>query len=364
MIAEAQKPVILAVDDTPENLRLIGGLLKADYRVRVATQGSQALELAAQAPQPALILLDIMMPAMDGYEVCARLKSHPATADIPVIFLTALSERENEKRGFDLGAVDYLAKPLDPLKLAARVRTHVELKQARDRLRDQNTYLEGEVDKRTRQVQRIQDATIVAMASLAETRDNETGNHILRTQRYVRALALRLRENPRYAAALDDATIALLYKSAPLHDIGKVGIPDQILLKPGKLDEAEFTIMKTHAALGREAIDRAAGHLDEEADFLTIAAEIAHCHHEKWDGSGYPNGLSGEAIPLSARLMAVADVYDALISKRVYKPAFSHEEAMRIILEGKGRHFDPEIIEAFALMQDDFRQIAQEFADA
>lgn len=354
---------ILVADDTPENLRLVSALLKDEYKVRVATHGSQALELAAQAPQPALILLDIMMPEMDGYEVCARLKQGPATAEIPVIFLTARTEAEDEKRGFELGAVDYITKPISPLILEARVRTHVALKHSRDALKNQNAWLEQEVEKRTRQVQRVQDVTIIAMASLAETRDNETGNHILRTQRYIKALALELRANPKFAAALDDATIDLLYKSAPLHDIGKVGIPDHILLKPGKLDEAEFAIMKTHTTLGLEAIERAAEHLDGEDGFLRFAGEIALSHQEKWDGSGYPQGLAGEAIPLSARLMAVADVYDALISKRVYKPAFSHTEAVRIIGEGAGKHFDPELVAAFMAIEAEFRTIAGEFAD-
>ena len=363
MSVDAVKTSILVVDDTPENLRLVSALLMDDYKVRVATNGPQALELAAQAPQPALILLDIMMPEMDGYEVCARLKQNPATADIPVIFLTARTESEDERRGFELGAVDYVGKPINPLILVARVHTHVALKRSRDQLAQQNAWLEQEVQKRTRQVQRIQDVTIIAMASLAETRDNETGNHILRTQRYVRALALNLRRNPKYASELDELTIELLYKSAPLHDIGKVGIPDHILLKPGKLDDAEFAIMKTHTTLGLEAIRRAEQHLEGEDGFLRIAGEIAHAHQEKWDGSGYPQGLAGEAIPLSARLMAVADVYDALISKRVYKPAFSHEQAVAIILEGSGKHFDPELIAAFRDIEDEFRAIARQFQD-
>jgi putative two-component system response regulator len=361
-MAHDDKATILVVDDTPENLRLVSALLKDEYKVKVATHGRQALELAGQSP-PTLILLDVMMPEMDGYTVCAELKRRPETAAIPVIFLTALTETEDEKRGFELGAVDYVTKPISPAILAARVRAHIALKQSQDALQDQNAYLEREVEKRTRQVQRIQDVTIIAMASLAETRDNETGNHILRTQRYVKALALKLRESPKHAATLTDATIELLYKSAPLHDIGKVGIPDHILLKPGKLTDEEFEIMKTHTTLGLEAIRKAEAQLDGDEGFLRIAAEIAHSHQEKWDGSGYPQGLSGEAIPLSARLMAVADVYDALISKRVYKPAFSHEEAARIILEGAGKHMDPEIVTTFAAIEEEFRAIAADFAD-
>jgi len=355
---------ILAVDDVPENLRVVSSLLKDDYKVRVATSGSQALELAEKDPRPSLVLLDIMMPEMDGYEVCRRLKANPLTAQIPVIFLTAVTDATDEAFGFSLGAVDYITKPISPAILEARVKTHLTLQEARNLLKRENEYLEQEVAKRTRQVQHVQDATIIAMASLAETRDNETGNHILRTQRYVRLLAEMLAQQADYASVLTPETIELLFKSAPLHDIGKVGIPDQILLKPGKLTDEEFEIMKTHTTLGLDAIKRAEAHLDgEESGFLKIAGEVALSHQEKWDGSGYPQGLSGEAIPLSARLMAIADVYDALISARVYKAAFSHEKAVEIIREGRGRHFDPTITDVFLQVEKEFQAIASDFKD-
>ncbi|WP_373976178.1 two-component system response regulator [Chitinibacter sp. SCUT-21] len=357
-----KKADILVVDDTPENLRLVSALLKDLYKVRVATSGMQALSLA-QASPPDLILLDIMMPEMDGYSVCQQLKRQPSTQDIPVIFLTARSEVDDETHGFELGAVDYITKPISPPILLARVATQLTLKHARDFLLDQNVFLEREVQLRTHQVQCVQDVTIMAMASLAETRDNETGNHILRTQRYVKALALKLKNIAPYDTLLTDELIELLYKSAPLHDIGKVGIPDHILLKPGKLSDAEFEIMKTHTTLGRDAIVRAESLLQGQNDFLRYAREIAYCHQEKWDGSGYPQGLKGEAIPLSARLMAIADVYDALISKRVYKPAFSHEKALEIMRQGRGSHFDPALCDVFLQMADEFAQIAQAFRD-
>ena len=248
--------------------------------------------------------------------------------------------------------------------MLARVKTHLLLKSARDFLKDQNAYLEEEVERRTKEVQVVQDTTIMAMGSLAETRDNETGNHIRRTQHYVRVLAEKLKANPGYAKDLDDTMIGLLYKSAPLHDIGKVGIPDRILLKPGKLTPEEFEIMKTHTTLGRDAIVAAEKHLPAPSSFLRHAREIAYSHQEKWDGSGYPEGLVGPLIPLSARLMAVADVYDALISKRVYKPPFTHEQAVGIIREGRGRHFDPDIVDAFVEVLDEFRKIAEVFADS
>jgi putative two-component system response regulator len=357
------RQTILVVDDTPENLGVMSALLRDDYRVKVAGSGERALQVAAAQPAPDLILLDVMMPGLDGHEVLRRLKAGAATRDIPVIFLTAMNEAEDEQVGLRLGAVDYISKPVRPAIVLARVHNHLQLKAARDALRHQNAWLEREVQRRTAQVVAIQDVTIRALASLAETRDNETGNHIRRTQHYVKALAERLRGHPRFAAALSDETIDLLFKSAPLHDIGKVGIPDRILLKPGPLDAAEFEQMKTHAALGREAIVQAEQGLGAETAFLRCAKEIAHSHHERWDGSGYPQGLKGDAIPLAARLMALADVYDALISRRVYKPAFPHAQARATISAGRGSHFDPDVVDAFLAIEAEFMAIAARFAD-
>ena len=357
------KPSILVVDDTPDNLTLMTALLKDDYRVKVAHNGERALRLVQGQEPPALILLDIMMPGMDGYEVCRRLKADPVTEAIPVIFLTARSEVEDETHGLSLGAVDYIVKPISPPVVLARIKTQLMLKSAADFLRGKSDLLETEVARRTAEIQDLQDAMVLSMASLAETRDNETGNHLRRTQHYVKRLAEQLRRNPRHAATLDDRCIDLLFKSAPLHDIGKVGIPDSILLKPARLDPDEFEIMKTHTTLGRDAIVHAEQALGREVPFLRFAKEIALSHQEKWDGSGYPEGLAGEAIPLSARLMALADVYDALISKRVYKPAFSHQDSVRMILEGTGTHFDPDVVEAFKAVQEDFHGIAARFSD-
>jgi putative two-component system response regulator len=359
-----QEPAtILVVDDTPANLSLMTGLLRDEYKVKAAIDGEKALRIAQAQPGPDLILLDIMMPGMDGYEVCRQLKADPATRDIPVIFLTAKSGVEDEKMGLDLGAVDYITKPISPPIVMARVRNHLILKASADFLRDKADFLEREVSKRTAEVVAIQDVTIHAMASLAETRDSDTGNHIRRTQHYVRALALKLREQPRFAGLLDDRYVSMLFKSAPLHDIGKVGIPDRILLKPGKLTPEEFELMKTHTTLGRDAIQAAERQLGMSVDFLKLAKEIAYSHQEKWDGSGYPEGLKGEAIPVSARLMALADVYDALISRRVYKEGMSHEQALAFISEGRGKHFDPDMVDAFLLIHPEFRAIAQRFID-
>jgi len=363
-MTEDLRPTILVVDDTPDNLKLMSALLKDLYRVKIANGGERALAVAGQEPRPDLILLDIMMPEVDGYQVCERLKADPLTRDIPVIFLTAMTAAEDEEKGLRLGAVDYITKPISPAVVLARVETHLKLKAAADFLKDKADFLEAEVGRRTREIVAIQDVTILAMASLAETRDTDTGNHIRRTQRYIQVLAKRLAENPKFAAELDELYVNILFKSAPLHDIGKVGIPDRILLKPGRFEPAEFEVMKTHTTLGRDAIEAAERSLGTPVAFLACAKEIAYAHQEKWDGSGYPLGLAGEAIPLSARLMAVADVYDALISRRVYKDGMPHGKAVKIIEESAGSHFDPDVVAAFMGLQDEFQAIAQRFGDA
>ncbi len=306
-----------------------------------------------------------MMPGMSGHEVARQLKKDTGTRHIPIIFLTAMASIEDETEGLAIGAADYITKPISPPIVLARVRTQLKVKEAADYLRDKNEFLEQEVARRTRQMSAIQDVTIHAMASLAETRDNETGNHIRRTQHYVKVLADHLRTHPRFRHFLDnDDTIRLLFASAPLHDIGKIGIPDRILLKPGRFTPEEFEIMKAHPRLGRDAIAHAEEMLGMKVEFLTLAKEIAYGHQEKWDGSGYPEGLAGDTIPISARLMAVADVYDALISRRVYKDGMPHEVAVKIILEGKGQHFDPDMVEAFEACLPRFQEIAARFADS
>ena len=357
------KPTLLVVDDTPDNLTLMTELLKPHYRVKVANSGEKALAIATEERHLDLILLDIMMPGIDGYEVCKRLKSDEKTHDIPVIFLTSRSEAADEELGLELGAVDYITKPINPAITLARVANHLTLKASADFLKDKAAYLEQEVAKRTTELVALQDVTILTMASLAETRDSETGKHIRRTQFYVKELAEKLSTHPKFKALLTPAFIQMLFKSAPLHDIGKVGIPDRILLKPGKFEPHEFEIMKTHALLGKQVIEFAERQLGREVEFLTLAKEIAYCHHEKWNGSGYPQGLAGEDIPVSARLMAVADVYDALISRRVYKEGMSHEKAAAIIIEGRGQHFDPDMVDAFIELQDAFQAIAARFVD-
>jgi putative two-component system response regulator len=283
MTATQAKPTILVVDDTPDNIDLLCAILEQDYRTKIAVNGERALKIANGDSKPDLVLLDIMMPGMSGYDVCRELKANPATRDIPVIFVTAMSEITDEQMGFSLGAADYITKPVSAPIVLARIKTQLSMKRVHDFLRDQNTFLESEVTRRTAEVAALQDVTIHTMASLAETRDNETGNHIRRTSWYVKALAERLRHHPRFSHFLDDKTIELLFKSAPLHDIGKVGIPDRILLKPGRFTPDEMEIMKTHTTLGRDAIVAAERELGIEVDFLKYAKEIAYGHQEKWD---------------------------------------------------------------------------------
>lgn len=358
------RATVLIVDDDTGNLGILGNLLQPYHDVLAAPSGKRALQISAGTPKPDLILLDVLMPQMDGYNVLARLRENPATRDIPVIFVTGLDSAEDEEKGLALGAVDYIAKPYRSSIVLARVRSQLELKQARDRLRDQNTYLEAEVMRRMQDTLLVQDLTIYALAELAEMRDNETGNHIRRTQEYVNILAQRLQLHPSFASFLTDKNVGLMTKSAPLHDIGKVGIPDHILLKPGKLTDEEWAIMKTHSTLGAMAIERALRNSDRRLDFLDMAMQIAHYHHEKWDGSGYPEGLEQEAIPISARLMALADVFDALISRRVYKPAMPFVQAKGIIVAGRGRHFDPDVVDAFLRSFDEFITVAEKYQES
>ncbi|MBE9610307.1 response regulator [Chitinilyticum piscinae] len=363
-MSEHERRLLLLVDDTPANLSLLNAVLKNDYRLRIAGSGALALELARRLPHPDLVLLDVMMPEMDGYEVCRQMAADPALAHIPVIFLTARTEEEDEARGFSLGAVDYIHKPFSPLLVQMRVRNQLELYDARERLRRQNEWLEQKVGERTAELVKVQDATMLAMGVMAELRDNETGMHLKRTQEYLRLLALAARERcPDYAVELDDPAIHWMSKSAPLHDIGKVGVPDAVLHKPGPLSEAEFALMKHHPTYGRDIIVQVEQILGEETSFLRYAREIAYGHQEKWDGSGYPQGVSGTAIPLSARLMALADVYDALISRRVYKPPLAHDKAVEIIAKGKGTHFDPVLVEVFLEIHAELHAIALQYAD-
>ncbi|HQF90656.1 MAG TPA: response regulator [Synergistaceae bacterium] len=346
---------VLIVDDVPENIHILMETLKDEFSLVAATGGEKALRLARGEAPPDLILLDVMMPGMGGYEVCTHLKADPKTAPIPVVFLTALSQEEDEAQGLKLGAVDYVTKPFRPALVKARVRNQLELKHHRDRLEDA-------VRDRTRELELTREVIIDSLAAMAERRDLETGGHIQRTRRYVQFLAERAASHPDFAGVLSPETIALFASTAPLHDIGKVGIPDGILLKPGKLTDEEFRVMGYHTLYGYEILRDGERRLRGNT-FLSHAQDIARDHHERWDGKGYLRGLAGEEIPLSARIMTLADVYDALVSRRPYKEPFPHHVAMEIIAEGRGTRFDPRLVDIFLASGDAFFQIFQEHAD-
>jgi putative two-component system response regulator len=374
MTSSQSSHTVLVVDDQPENLAILGDLLESYYRVKVANSGEKALRAAVSDPKPDLILLDVMMPEMDGYQVLARLRKNLQTCDIPVIFVTAKDGASDEEMGLELGAADYITKPVKPLVVLARVRTQLENQRAKSWLKDQNAFLEAEVLRRMHDNELIQNASLHALAILAETRDADTGNHIHRTQAYVDVLARALRQHPDFAAELGEEQIKLIVRAAPLHDIGKVGIPDHILRKPGRFTPEEFDVIKTHSRIGGDSIALAMRRV-RDADgstlasegtslaFLDVAREIALSHHERWDGGGYPEQLKGDEIPLAARIMALADVFDALISKRIYKESFPVSTAIQIIEAEAGRHFDPSLVAVFRGVQGEFSDIARRFSD-
>ena len=334
------KKRILVVDDTLTNIEVLYEVLKDEYRVSVATNGGDALDLVHSEKKPDLILLDIMMPKMDGYEVCRRLKENPETHDIPVLFISARDDVQDEKRGLDLGAVDYIIKPFSPPVVLSRVRNHMKLHLYQE-------HLEELVEERSKQVREGYLETINRLVLASEYKDEDTGIHIKRISYYTSLLAK--------AMGMDDAFCDQIFYASPMHDIGKVATPDSILLKKGPLDEEEWQIMKQHAQIGADILR------DSSSPFLQMAVDIARCHHERWDGGGYPLGLKGEAIPLTARIMSISDQYDALRSKRPYKPAFSHQKSVDIIIKGDGRtspdHFDPMVLKAFESVAGEFQKI-------
>ena len=363
----ADKPLILVVDDLVQNTRLLHDFLEPKgYRIVSTMSGEEALA-EIEREQPDTILLDLVMPGMDGLTLCRTIKANDAWRHIPIIFITGHSERELNVQALELGAQDFVTKPFDPVLLNARLRNAIRSKYMQDEilsyqreLETSNDRLEAAVQERTRQVERIQQVTVFSLAKLAESRDTETGDHLERMRSYIREIALELRREGPYRNLITDGFVDSLYQSSPLHDIGKVGIPDSILLKPGKLTHHEFEIMKTHTHIGGDTLKAA----EREAGgnlFLAMGREIAFHHHERWDGSGYPYGLSGDKIPLSARIAAISDVYDALSSKRPYKDAFSHEKSREIIVAGSGSHFDPAMVEAFLRCEDRILAIRNHF---
>jgi len=356
-----KRPTILCVDDTPANLSLLNQLLNASYDVKLINAGDKALKLLEHTPVD-LILLDVMMPNMDGYEVCKRLKAHKQTQHIPVLFLTALNKTEDEQKALSVGGHDFITKPINPDVLLARIHTHLQLKTFHDKLHTQNQQLETALEQQLSDIYQLQEASLSVMISLAEFRDEDTGNHIRRTQAYVQLIAQQAQiSQPQWH--LSDEHIQLMTRCAPLHDVGKITIADDILLKPGKLTPDEFAQMQTHAQKGHDILSAASDSMGVYGAVLDMAKTIALSHHEKWDGTGYPQQLKGEAIPLPARIMALADVYDALRSKRPYKAPFSHTKALSIMHDMKGQHFDPRLFACFETVASQINAISEQWAD-
>lgn len=344
-----KKPLILIVDDAPKNVQVIGRILYDKYyNVSIASSGKQALELVKN-DRPDLILLDIQMPEMDGLEVCRVLKSSELTSKIPVIFLTAKADTDDILKGFEIGAVDYITKPFQALELLARVKTHVENKKLKENLEELVDARTAELRTALKKIELSQLDLVDRLGRAAEFRDNETGMHVKRMSHYSVILG--------EAAKLENASLTMLLSASMMHDVGKIGIPDNILLKPGKLTSEEFEIMKTHTVIGAELLS------DSGSELIRMAEKIALSHHEKWNGTGYPNGLRGEEIPLEARIVAIVDVFDALTSERPYKKAWSIEDAVSLIQKEKGQHFDPTLVELFIKQLPVILEVKEKFLD-
>ncbi len=363
-------PKILVVDDLAENVTLLNRFLTPKgYLVESASDGAEALDKVAAAP-PDLILLDLVLPKIDGFEVCQRLKGEPKTRHIPVIIITGMLDREANIKAVQAGADDFVMKPFDATLLLARIHTSLEAKRLQDQVIEYQRQLEGynetlekRIAERTAQLARTQQAAVFSLAKLAESRDTETGEHLERIRSYTRAVGEHMARSSAYREQVTDTFLEALYQSSPLHDIGKVGVPDRILLKPGKLTGPEWSVMKTHTTMGGDTLKAANLEAGHDA-FLAMGQDIAFYHHERWDGTGYPMGLKGTEIPLAARIVALADVYDALCSKRPYKDPLPHEKSKAIILEGRGTHFDPEVISTFLEIEKDFIRIHEEMDDS
>lgn len=337
---QLQDKRVLIVDDVPRNIDLLKDILSERYQVQIAKSGKVALDIIERT-MPDIILLDIMMPDMNGFEVCEKVKANPKTADIPVIFLTAVTDAQHEQKGFDLGCVDFITKPITPLTTLSRVATHLKL--AEDNLRNKRI-----IEHRTRELDDALESAIGMLGEVSQLNDTDTGVHMWRMADYCAALAKEI--------GWDDAKVELLKLAAPLHDTGKVGIPHAILKSPNKLTEDEWEIMRQHTVIGHQIL------IKSEAPLFKLAAEVALAHHEKWDGSGYPYGLSGKDIPESARIVSIADVFDALTMERAYKRNWSIEEAFDYIRQSSDAHFDPELVERFLSIEDELRKIKDKWS--
>lgn len=342
------KNSLLVVDDTPDNIKVLCGILGADYAIKIANCGELALELVVLQP-PDLILLDVMMPGMSGYDVCRQLKKNENTRHIPIIFITAHGDTEDEALGFELGAADYITKPVKTSVVRARVQTHLALANQHYHLKQLVAERTSELKSSNRQLEQTHLVMLQQLGRAADYRDNETGKHVVRVGNFSKLLGL--------ASGLPEQQAELLMYASMMHDIGKIGIPDHILLKPGKLTEEEFKVMKRHPLIGAEIIG------EHDVEVMQMAKQISLGHHEKWNGKGYPHGLSGETIPLVGRIVAIADVFDALTSVRPYKRAWSVESALELIEKEAGQHFDPTLIRLFLSMKTEIRHIVTEYSD-
>ena len=349
MNAPERQPSVLVVDDTAQNLNVASRILREHYRALVALDGTKALEIARSDEAPDLILLDVMMPGMNGYEVCRALKADARTRDIPVIFLTALDETHSEATGFEVGAIDYITKPISPPTMLARVRTHLRLHAHEQRLTELVRQRTHALEERTRELAETRLEIIRRLGRAAEYKDDATGLHVIRMSHYAKLLALS------YGFGEDRAE--LLFHAAPMHDIGKIGIPDGILQKPGALTPDEWVIMRQHPAIGAGIIGK------QQGELLETARVVALTHHEKWDGSGYPRGRKGEDIPVEGRIVAVADVFDALTSKRPYKDAWPMHKAVDFLRDNAGLHFDPDLVPCFLELMPEIERVRAEYSD-
>jgi putative two-component system response regulator len=344
-----KKPLILAVDDTPSNIDILYKILKDDYEFAAASGGYDAMDAIDSGILPDIILLDVMMPDISGYELCKKFKENKKLKDIPIIFITAKYDDKDEAKGFEVGASDYIVKPFNAVIVKARIKTQLELYFISKNLKNQVEERTSELNKALEKIKEISLETIIRLTNASEYKDEDTGSHIQRMSNYSVAVAKKM--------GINENSLEWILYAAPMHDIGKIGIPDRILLKPGKLDPDEWEIMKTHAAIGGKILE------GSKAGFIRLGEIIAKTHHEKWDGSGYPEGLKGKQIPLVSRIVAIADVFDALTTKRPYKEPFSVEKSFKIIREGRGNHFDPKVVDAFFEVEDEILAIKEKYKD-
>lgn len=361
-IYQPAKPTVLLLGNSSDTLSRIAGLLHGQYTVKAVT-GDKSVQDVCSQEQPDLILINVTQDENEGFEACRHLKAGPFTRHIPVIFLTLEADTAFQMTLYEIGAVDFVTRPICPPTLLSRIKAQLAVA-ANERAERVNTeFLAYEAFRHQQQLGTLQERMLLALASLADTRASKTVNHLKRTQHYIFALGQNLQNHPRFSSYLTTERLDILFKCAPLYDIGKVGIPEKLLFKPGHFEAPEYEVMKTHPKLGRDALLSDPSLVGETSEFLAVTKEIIYSHHEKWDGTGYPQGLIGEAIPISARLMAVADVYDALISPSTYKEPVSHAKARQIIEEGRGKHFDPDVVDTFLTLGSVFQGIASRFSN-